>query len=56
MRSGQLVNKAELARDVGISATTANQWLSALVATNVVVLLEPWFASASRSVTKSPKL
>jgi len=56
LRSAQLLNKADLARDVGISASTANQWLSALVATNIVLLLEPWFMNVSKSITKSPKL
>lgn len=56
LRSGQLLNKADLARDVGISPSTANQWLSALAASNLVVLLEPWFVNASKSITKSPKL
>jgi hypothetical protein len=56
VRSGHLLNKAELARDVGISASTANEWLSVLVASNVVVLLEPWFVNRSKSITKSPKL
>jgi hypothetical protein len=56
MRSGQLLNRSELARDVGISATTANEWISVLAASNVVYLLEPWFHNASKSVIKSPKL
>ena len=56
LRSGQLLNKSELARDVGISPSTANEWLSILVASNQIVLLEPWFANKSRSIVKSPKL
>ena len=56
LRSGQLLNRSELARDVGISATTANEWISVLAASNVVYLLEPWFHNASKSVIKSPKL
>ncbi|MCC7381457.1 MAG: ATP-binding protein [Deltaproteobacteria bacterium] len=56
LRSAQLLNKAELARDVGISAPTANQWLSVLTASNQTFLLEPWFSNRSKSVVKSPKL
>jgi len=56
LRSGQLLNKADLARDVGISPSTANQWISALAASNLLILLEPWFVNASKSITKSPKL
>ncbi len=56
LRSGQLLNKSELARDIGISPTTAGTWLSVLEASNQAVLLEPWFNNATRSMTKGPKL
>ena len=56
LRSGQLLNKAELARDVGISPSTANEWLSVLAASNQVILLEPWFRNRTKSIVKSPKL
>jgi predicted AAA+ superfamily ATPase len=56
LRSGGLLNKAELARDVGISPPTANEWLSVLQASNKVFLLEPWFSNRTRSLVKSPKL
>ncbi len=56
LRSGNLLNKAELARDIGIAPSTANQWLSVLEASGQVVLLEPWFSSRTKSIVKSPKL
>lgn len=56
LRSGQLLNKANLARDVGISAPTANEWLSVLQASNQVFLLEPWFSNRTKSLIKTPKL
>jgi len=56
LRSGQVLNKSELARDVGVSPTTANEWLSVLSASNQVVLLEPWFSNKTKSLIKSPKL
>jgi hypothetical protein len=56
LRSGNLLNKAELARDVGIAPSTANQWLSILEASGHVVLLEPWFSNRTKSIVKSPKL
>ena len=56
LRTAQTVNKAELARDVGVSASTANQWLSLLHASNQVLLLEPWFSNKTKSLVKSPKL
>jgi predicted AAA+ superfamily ATPase len=56
LRSTNLLNKADLARDVGIAPSTANQWLSVLEASGQVVLLEPWFSNRTRSIIKSPKL
>ncbi len=55
-RAGQLLNKSELARDVGIAHTTASQWLSALEASNQITLLEPFFANVGKRLVKSPKL
>lgn len=56
LRSAQLLNKAELARDVGIAPSTAAAWLSLLEASNQVALLEPWFSNRTRSLVKTPKL
>lgn len=56
LRSANLLNKADLARDVGIAPSTANHWLSTLEASGQVVLLEPWFSNRTKSIIKSPKL
>lgn len=56
LRSAGLLNKADLARDVAVSGPTAAAWLSALIATSQVVLLEPWFSNATKSLVKRPKI
>lgn len=56
LRSGQLLNKAELARDVGVSPPTANQWASVLEASGQIFTLEPWFSNRTSSLVKTPKL
>jgi len=56
LRSGQLLNKAELARDVGINPMTANQWLSVMETSGQAALVEPWFSNKTKSIVKSPKL
>src|SRR2546429_3527396 len=56
LRSANLLNKADLARDVGISPSTANHWPSTLEASGQVGLLEPWFSNRTKSIVKSPKL
>jgi len=56
VRTAQLLNKSDLARDVGISPSTANEWLSVLNTSGQVVLVEPWFANRTKSIGKRPKL
>jgi predicted AAA+ superfamily ATPase len=56
LRSGQLLNLTELARDVGIAGSTAREWLSVLEASSQVALLEPYFNNPTRRLIKTPKL
>jgi uncharacterized protein len=56
LRTAGLLNQSELARDVGISPTTAGQWLSVLDRSGVVMLLEPWFSNPTKSLVKAAKL
>lgn len=56
LRTAQLLNRAELARDVGISPSTAGQWLSVLERSGIVALLEPWFPNRTKALVKTPKL
>ncbi len=55
-RTGQILNKSELARDAGITAKTAESWLSILRASGIVFLLEPYFKNITKRLIKSPKL
>lgn len=54
--TGQLLNLASLARDVGISQPTAERWLSVLVASNIVYLLHPYSNNITKRAIKTPKL
>lgn len=54
--TGQLVNVASLARDVGVSQPTAERWLSILVASNIVYLLRPYSNNVTKRAVKTPKL
>jgi len=56
VRSGQLLNLVDLARDVGIAGSTARDWLSVLEASNQVVLLEPYFRNLGKRMVKTPKV
>lgn len=55
-RTGQLLNLADIARDVAIDAKTAKLWLSVLEASGLVYLLHPYFNNITSRVIKTPKL
>jgi len=55
-RTAQEVNYASLAGDVGISEPTAKQWLSILVSSGIVYLLEPYFNNTLKRLIKRPKM
>jgi hypothetical protein len=44
-RTAQLLNLSDLARDLGVSVPTAKSWLSVLVASCQVFLLQPYHTS-----------
>jgi hypothetical protein len=55
-RTGQILSFAELARDAGISPTTAKRWLSVLEASGQFLRLLPYTRSVTKRMVKSPKL
>jgi hypothetical protein len=56
LRTGGLLNQADLARDAGISPTTAQRWLSILDASFLITLLQPFAESRAKRLIKAPKL
>jgi len=55
-RTGQQLNYSELARDADIAVPTAKNWLSVLLASGLVYLLEPYSSNLLKRITKTPKL
>lgn len=55
-RTGQLLNLAEMARDVDVAYNTAKSWLSILQASGLVYLLEPYLTNVTKRLVKTPKL
>jgi predicted AAA+ superfamily ATPase len=55
-RTGRLLNKAELAREIGIAGSTAAIWLDTLADAGIVAFLPPWRPPGGRPLVKSPKL
>jgi predicted AAA+ superfamily ATPase len=56
LRSGQLLSMSSLAGDVGVSPNTVRSWLSVLEASNIVMLLEPYYRNLGKRLVKTPKL
>lgn len=56
LRSGNLLNQANLARDVGVAGSTVAAWLGVLQASGQITLLEPWHSNRTKSLVKAPKL
>jgi hypothetical protein len=56
LRSGRILNKAELARAVGIAGSTAAIWLDTLVEAGIISLLRPASTPQGRGLVKAPKL
>ena len=55
-RTSQEVNHADLAKDVDIDRKTADNWLSILVTSGIVVLLHPYFGNTIKRIVKRPKM
>ena len=55
-RSGQLLNLADIARDLGVAVNTAKAWLSVLEATFQVIVLRPYHANVGKRLVKTPKV
>ena len=54
--TGQLLNLASVARDVNISAPTAERWLSILQTSRIVYLLQPYHNNLIKRAVKTPKV
>ena len=55
-RTGQLLNLADVGRDLGVALNTAKAWLSVLEATYQVIVLRPYHANIGKRLVKTPKV
>ena len=55
-RSGQLVNYAALARDLGLTGKTVKAWISVLEASGQILVVRPYHANIGTRLVKSPKV
>jgi len=55
-RTGQMLNYASIANDLGKTVATIKEWVSVLQASGLVFLLQPYNSSALNRAIKTPKL
>lgn len=56
LRTAQEVNYEVFSRELGIDSQTLKRWLSILISSGIVILLEPYMANLSNRIIKAPKL
>ncbi|MBQ7433226.1 MAG: ATP-binding protein [Lachnospiraceae bacterium] len=56
VRTGQELNLNDLGKDIGIDTKTAESWLSLLVSSGLVYLLQPYSNNTIKRIVKRPKL
>lgn len=55
-RTGEMLNFANIAGEVGVSQPTIKSWISILERTGIVYLLQPYSANALNRAIKTPKI
>ena len=55
-RTGEMLNYANIASEIGVSEPTVKKWISILERTGIVYLLQPYSASALKRAIKTPKI
>jgi len=56
LRTSQVLNYSDIARDAGIAPNTARKWLNLLQTSAVVALIEPYWGNRTKRLIKAPKL
>lgn len=56
IRTGTTLNYSDIANDIGISVNTVKDWISILVSTGIMYLLEPYSSNKLKRLTHMPKI
>lgn len=56
VRAGQLLNAANIAQDVGVSAPTIRNWISILESSGIIYLLHPYHTNLTKRAIATPKV
>ena len=55
-RTGQILNYANLAEEVGVTQVTIKNWVSVLERTGIIFILQPYYSSHLTRAIKTPKI
>ena len=55
-RNGEQLNYSNIANEIGVSSNTVKSWLSILITSGIVYLLEPYRSSEIKRLTHLPKI
>jgi len=55
-RSGQMLNRTDLAAPLGVSVPTITSWIGVLEVTGIVLLVPPFYENLGKRLVKSPKI
>jgi predicted AAA+ superfamily ATPase len=56
IRTGNVLNQTEIARDTGVSQPTVYRYIKLLEVSNIIKRIPPYYMSRTKRITKSPKL
>lgn len=56
LRTGQILNYSNLAKDIGVSVNTIKSWINALEISGIVRLLVPYYNNLGKRLVKAPKV
>lgn len=56
IRNGKPLNYSDIASDIGVSSNTIKEWVSVLVSTRVIYLLQPFYSSKLDRLTHRPEI
>ncbi len=56
LRTSQMLNYSDLARDTGVAPNTARKWLGVLQSSLIVAPIEPYWGNRTKRLIKAPKL
>lgn len=54
--AGQILNRDELSRQVGVDTKTIQSWLGVLENSYILFQLQPWYNNLKKRIVKSPKI